>query len=88
MPICSRRTRASSPGNVAAPTLMILGGEDRRTLHPNRWARSWMRYQTDLAIVPGATHPLEETGTLEQLADLATGWSRRWLVTEAGHAQF
>jgi hypothetical protein len=44
---------------------MILGGEDRRTLHPNRWARSWMRYQTDLAIVPGATHPLEETGTLE-----------------------
>jgi putative phosphoribosyl transferase len=73
--------------NVVAPTLLIVGGEDRQVLDLNAWAQSWMRCPTELAIVPGATHLFEEAGALEQVAQLAAGWFRRWLVTEASHAQ-
>lgn len=33
----------------------------------------------ELAVVPGATHLFEEPGTLEQVMQLATAWSRRYL---------
>jgi putative phosphoribosyl transferase len=73
--------------NVAAPTLLIVGGADRRVLELNEWARAAMTCPTELAIVQGATHLFEEAGALEQVADLAAAWFRRWLVTEADHAE-
>ena len=73
--------------NVAAPTLLIVGGADRRVLELNEWARAAMTCPTEFAIVQGATHLFEEAGALEQVADLAAAWFRRWLVTEADHAE-
>jgi putative phosphoribosyl transferase len=64
-----------------------LGSKNRQVLDRNGWARPWMRCPTDLAILPGATHLSAEAGALERMADLAAGCFRRWLVTEAGHAQ-
>ena len=57
-----------------APTLLIVGGEDTEILALNRAARRWLNADSDLAIVPGATHLFEEPGTLEEVARLAAVW--------------
>jgi predicted phosphoribosyltransferase/dienelactone hydrolase len=59
---------------VTAPTLLIVGGSDREVLALNRAARARLHCESDLAVVPGATHLFEEPGTLEQAADLARDW--------------
>ena len=61
-------------GAVRAPTLLIVGGADRHVLQLNRLAQSAMKCQTDLAVVPGATHVFPEPGALEKVAELACGW--------------
>lgn len=71
--------------NVVAPTLLIVGGDDRLVLGLNEMARDGMTCLSDLAVVPGATHLFEEPGALERVAELAADWFRRWLVTEARH---
>jgi hypothetical protein len=38
-----------------------------------------MKCETELAIVPGATHLFEEAGALEQVARLAGDWFDRRL---------
>jgi pimeloyl-ACP methyl ester carboxylesterase len=66
---------------VHAPTLMIVGGEDRQVLELNRQAQARLTAaETDLEIVPGATHLFEEPGALERVAELARGWFERHLV--------
>ncbi|HSL57071.1 MAG TPA: hypothetical protein VK866_04445, partial [Acidimicrobiales bacterium] len=50
---------------VAAPTLLIVGGHDRRMLALNRDAAAHLRAEHRLEVVPGATHLFEEPGTLE-----------------------
>ena len=65
---------------VAAPTLLIVGGEDRDVLDLNVRARACMTCPTDLAVVPGATHLFSEPGTLEQAAGLAASWFKKWLT--------
>jgi putative phosphoribosyl transferase len=64
---------------VVAPTLLIVGGNDREVLRLNREAQARMRSVTDLAIVPGATHLFEEPGALEEVSRLASGWFVRHL---------
>jgi putative phosphoribosyl transferase len=59
---------------VAAPTLLIVGGEDRVVLDLNRGAQERLRCETRLEVVPGAGHLFEEPGTLERVAELATSW--------------
>jgi predicted phosphoribosyltransferase/predicted alpha/beta-hydrolase family hydrolase len=59
---------------VTAPTLLIVGGDDTQVLELNRRARTAMRGECELAIVPGATHLFEEPGTLAEAADLAREW--------------
>lgn len=61
-------------GMVLAPTLLIVGGEDREVLELNRHAREQMRCLTRLEVVPGATHLFEEPGAMEQVARLAIDW--------------
>ncbi len=73
-------------GRVAAPTLLIVGSEDREVLALNRDARLRMGCPTELAVIPGATHLFEETGTLEHAARLAATWFRRHLSPPARHA--
>lgn len=71
--------------SVAAPTLLVVGGEDREVLRLNEWARSRMACPTELAVIPGAGHLFEEPGALERVGRLAAGWFMRWLAPEADH---
>ena len=59
---------------VRAPTLLIVGGEDHTVIKLNEQARSRMRCEVALEIVPGATHLFEEPGALERVAELASNW--------------
>jgi len=67
---------------VTAPTLLIVGGDDREVLDLNRLALARLSGVKQLAVVPGATHLFEEPGTLEQVAELAATWFGRY-VTKA-----
>ena len=69
---------------VAAPTLLIVGGDDPQVITLNRQAYAHLQCTKALEIVPGATHLFEEPGTLEQVAALAAAWFRRWLGGVAG----
>jgi putative phosphoribosyl transferase len=65
---------------VRAPTLLIVGGDDRVVIALNRQALDKLSCEKRLEIVPGATHLFEEPGTLEQVAVLAVDWFRRNLT--------
>ena len=70
---------ARNLGAVRAPTLLIVGGADRQVLELNREAQRQLRCQSELAIVPGATHLFEEPSALEQVSALAIDWLHRHL---------
>lgn len=63
-------------GQVQAPTLMIVGGNDDVVVDMNQRAVAQMRSgaATKLTVVPGASHLFEEAGTLEYAAWLARDW--------------
>jgi putative phosphoribosyl transferase len=65
--------RAQLP-QVAAPTLLIVGGADREILELNRQALELLGAEKHLEIVEGATHLFEEAGALDRVADLARDW--------------
>jgi putative phosphoribosyl transferase len=65
---------------VRAPTLLIVGGEDRGVIELNEQAFDALGSPKELEVVPGATHLFEEPGTLEQVAQLAAGWFTRHLA--------
>jgi putative phosphoribosyl transferase len=69
---------------VFAPTLFIVGGEDRPVLSLNRSAMAQLPHQAEhqLEIVPGATHLFEEPGALDRVASLARDWFRERLPAE------
>jgi dienelactone hydrolase len=64
---------------VQAPTLLIVGGNDRPVIELNEEARAQMRAATVLEVVPGATHLFEEPGTLEEVSRLAIDWFKTHL---------
>lgn len=68
--------------HVKAPTLFIVGEQDRVVIDLNEGAMGEMSPEVEkrLEIVPGASHLFEEPGTLEQAAGLARGWFRRILT--------
>jgi dienelactone hydrolase len=66
--------------HVEAPTLLIVGGEDRVVIELNRQAYARLRCEKRLEIVPGATHLFEEPGALEAVARLATAWFQHFLI--------
>ena len=76
--VVSRGGRPDLAGNalprVGAPTLLIVGGADAEVLVLNRRALSQLTDQSELAIVPGATHLFEERGALERVTELAASW--------------
>jgi putative phosphoribosyl transferase len=58
-----------------APTLLIVGGDDREVLALNRQALDHSSATTkQLVVVAGATHLFEERGALEQVARSAATW--------------
>jgi dienelactone hydrolase len=68
---------------VAAPTLLIVGGNDTPVIQLNRQAFAQLQCAKELQIIPGATHLFEEPGTLERAADLARQWFSRHLAGAA-----
>jgi len=67
--------------DVRAPTLLVVGGRDEVVLELNRQAQGRLRCESQLAVVPGATHLFEEPGALEEVARLAVDWFLRHLTT-------
>jgi putative phosphoribosyl transferase len=64
---------------VRAPTLLIVGGDDRVVIGLNQLALDLLSCEKRLEIIPGATHLFEEPGTLERVAALAADWFLRHL---------
>ena len=56
------------------PVLLIVGEKDPAVLELNRQAMQKLAGETQLAIVPGASHLFEEPGALEHVAQLARDW--------------
>jgi putative phosphoribosyl transferase len=65
---------------VQAPTLLIAGENDGEVIELNRAALAQLRCETQLVIVPGATHLFEEPGALDEVARLARDWFERHLI--------
>lgn len=82
--VVSRGGRVDLAGDslpvVTAPTLLIVGGDDRVVLDLNRRAaREMPGAEVRIEVVPGASHLFEEPGTLERVALLASDWFQRLL---------
>lgn len=56
------------------PVLLIVGEKDPAVLELNRQAMQKLAGETELVIVPGASHLFEEPGALEHVAQLARDW--------------
>ena len=67
-------------GEVRAPTLLIVVGDDVGVLELNEQAYALLRCEKRLEIVPGATHLFEEPGALDQVIELARQWLTRHLT--------
>jgi putative phosphoribosyl transferase len=74
-------------GQVPAPSLFIVGGDDLLVLQLNRHAMAQLPHRTErrLEIIPGATHSFEEPGALDLVAALARDWFQKYL--KAGSAR-
>ena len=68
---------------VTAPTLLIVGGDDRPVIELNRKALAALACEKLLRIVPGATHLFEEPGTLEAVTEMAGAWFQQYLAPAA-----
>jgi dienelactone hydrolase len=64
---------------VTAPTLFIVGGNDRQVLDLNRQALAQLEAEKQLEVIPGAGHLFEEPGALDEVARLAREWFQRHL---------
>jgi len=73
---------------VRTPTLLIVGGNDFPIISANREALARLGGERSLEVVPAATHLFEETGALEQVARLASGWFTRYLGADADQRAF
>lgn len=64
---------------VRAPTLLIVGGHDFPVTDINQKALELIPVEKKLAIIPGATHLLEEPGALHEVSRLARQWFEPYL---------
>jgi dienelactone hydrolase len=72
--------------DVKAPTLLIVGGEDRDVIAMNRDAMPRMRGEVAIEIIPGATHLFEEPGALQRVAELAADFFDRHIRPSSGRS--
>jgi pimeloyl-ACP methyl ester carboxylesterase len=66
-------------GEVRAPTLLLVGGNDGPVIDLNRRAQARLA-RTELVIIPGAGHLFEEPGTLDEVVRRAGDWFVRWFA--------
>jgi len=67
-------------GQVQAPALFIVGGDDVQVRELNRQALRQMEGDHEMEVVPGAGHLFEGAGELEQVAGLARDWFQHHLT--------
>jgi len=66
---------------VIAPTLLLVGGNDEQVLELNEEALKRIKAEKKkLTVIPGASHLFEESGKLEEVARLASGWFRCYFL--------
>jgi dienelactone hydrolase len=68
---------------VAAPTLLIVGGYDTVVIELNEEACARLTATKALEIVPGATHLFPEPGAMEAVIALAGRWFSTYLTAPA-----
>jgi len=66
--------------HVKAPTLMIVGSNDRTHIDINRRAGEMMSERPMMELVEGASHLFGEPGKLEQVASISYQWFQRNLA--------
>jgi dienelactone hydrolase len=59
---------------VHAPTLLILGDENRRAMHLNQMAGRLLRAHHQTIVIRGATHLFDGPGELDEVAVLSRDW--------------
>ena len=64
---------------VKAPTLLLVGECDPQVIELNQQALTHLNSQSQLDIIPRATHLFEEPGTLESVAHLAAEWFEKFI---------
>lgn len=64
---------------VKSPVLLIVGGNDNQVIELNQQAYDKLNSVKELSIIPGATHLFEEPGTLDQVAEQAAAWFKKYL---------
>lgn len=70
---------------ITAPVQLIVGGYDPVVIELNKKAFSKIRSQKEFVIIKGATHLFEEPGKLEEVAENASWWFKKHLVSSAVH---
>jgi pimeloyl-ACP methyl ester carboxylesterase len=65
--------------SVRAPTLLIVGGNDRDVLALNHAAAARMPCEKSVMVIPGAGHLFEEPGTLDQALSAASAWFLKYM---------
>jgi len=63
---------------VRSPTLLIVGGNDDVVISLNKDAYALLTCTKKMEIVPNATHLFEEPGCLENVAELALAWFKKF----------
>ena len=75
------RSSASAPRHC-----LIVGGHDYPVIGLNREAQQRLKVESELVIVPGATHLFEEPGTLDQVIAHASRWFLTHLAQTKRHS--
>lgn len=65
---------------VTAPTLLIVGSLDTPVISMNKMAYDTLEAPKEMKIVEAATHLFEEPGKLQEVADLAIDWYKKYLA--------
>jgi len=68
---------------VHAPTLLIVGGEDKSVIPLNEAAYEQLNCPKELVVIPGATHLFEEPGALDKVSQLARDWFFKHFLPQA-----
>ena len=74
---------AEALARVRAPTLLIVGEEDRSGIEFNRSALARLSCEKDLAVVRGGTNLGEQQHTLHEVARLAARWFKGYFGGDA-----
>jgi len=67
---------------IQAPTLFIVGSEDKPVIAMNREALASLNNSAakEIVIIPNASHLFEESGKMEEVAEIAADWFECHLV--------